>query len=145
MKKGFYIGAFVMSACILTGCGSKVLECSRNNDYSEEMKMNQTIKTTFKKDKITKLSMDMDVKLNETFIEYRDELKASIEEEFSNLKDTKGIEYATKDTEDGFKFNLDADINKLDDNAKDQLDLVNTEQSYEDAKAEFESEGYTCK
>ena len=36
-------------------------------------------------------------------------------------------------------------INKLSDNEKKELDLINTEQSYEEAKKEFENEGYICK
>lgn len=145
MKRCFYVGAFVVSACLLSGCGSKTLECSRSNDYSEEMKMNQTVKATFKGNKVTKLSMDMDIELGEAYIEYKEELMGTVEDEFESLKGTKGIDISTKDTTNGFNFKLDADITALDDEAKEELDLVNTEQSYNDAKAEFESEGYTCK
>ena len=145
MKKNIYVGIFVAGTILLTGCGSKTLECTRENNYSDEMKMNQTVKATFEKKHVTKLSMNMDIELGENYLEYKDELKTSVEDEFANLKDAKGIEYSTKDTTNGFTFQLDADINKLDQTTKENLDLINTEQSYDDAKAEFESEGYTCK
>ena len=145
MKKGLYIGAALLSTCILSGCGSKVLECNRSNDYSEEMKMNQTVKATFKGKEVTNLTMNMNITLSENYLEYRDNLKSSIEDEFSNLKNSDGVSFNTKDTSNGFTFNLDANITKMDEKSKGELNLLNTKQSYEDAKKEFEDEGYTCK
>lgn len=145
MKKSLYFGVAIIGTCLLSGCGSKTLVCTRSNDYSDEMKMNQTVKASFKGDHVSKLSIDMDVTLGENYMEYRDELKASVQDEFESLKDTDGVSYNAVDTNNGFKFNLDANISKLDDNSKKELDIVNTEQSYDDAKKEFESEGYTCK
>ena len=144
MKKSFYLGAILASTCLLSGC-SKVLVCERSNDYNEEMKMNQTIKVTFKKNTITNLTMDMNINLSNDYLEYKDELISSVEDEFANLKDTKGIAYSTKDNSNGFTFNLNADIANLDEDTKNELDLVNTTHSYKEAKEEFENEGYTCK
>lgn len=145
MKKHIYLGAVVIGTCLLSGCGTKTLVCSRNNDYNEEMKMNQTVKAAFKNNSVSKLSMEMNIELGENYLEYKEELKTSVEDEFTNFKDVKGITYSTKDTSNGFTFNLEANIDKLDNESKQNLDIINTEQSYSDAKAEFESEGYTCK
>ena len=145
MKKSFYVGTIIVGTCLLSGCGTKKLECTRSNEYSEEMKMNQTINAKFKSNHVTFLSMNMDIELGENYLEYKNELISSVESEFDNLKDTDGIKYSTKDNENGFTFSLEADINKLSDNEKKELDLINTEQSYEEAKKEFENEGYICK
>ena len=145
MKKSLYLGAIVIGTCLLSGCGSKTLVCTRSNDYSDEMKMNQTVKTSFKNDHVSKLSIDMDVTLGENYMEYREELKTSVQDEFNDLKDTDGVKFSTVDTSNGFKFNLEANVSKLDSTSKKKLDIIDTEQSYDDAKKEFESEGYTCK
>lgn len=145
MKKFLYVGIMIFGLCLFTGCGSKVLECSKDNSYSEEMKMIQNVKVTFKKDEVTKLSMDMHVELGENYLEYKEALIESVESEFSSLKDTKGLDYSTESSDNGFTFNLKADMKKMDDEAKAELDIVNTNQSYDNAKSEFESEGYTCK
>ena len=145
MKKSLYLGAIVIGTCILSGCGSKTLQCTRSNKYSDEMEMNQTVKATFKGNHMAKLSMNMNTTLGEKYMEYREELKTSVESEFENLKDTNGITFKTQDTSNGFTFTLEANINKLDSNSKKEFDIVNVEQSYDDAKKEFESKNFTCK
>ena len=145
MKKVFCVGFMLVGLFMLSGCNSKVLECSKDSSYNEEMKMIQNLKVTFKGDTINKLSMDMNVELGDTYLEYRDSLIESVESEFISMNDSDNIKYSTSKKDNGFNFEMTADIKNMDDSTKDKLEIINTGSSYEAAKAEFEKDGYICK
>lgn len=145
MKKILYVGFFLIGISMFTGCDSKVLECSKDDSYNDEMKMVQNLKITFKNDSIKKLSIDMNVELGESYIEYKDSLIESVESEYATLKDSSAVDYSTSKKDNGFNFKLSADIDKMEETEKENLYIVNTGHSYEKAKAEFENDGYTCK
>ena len=145
MKKNVYFGFLVLGLVLFTGCSSKTLNCSRENNYSDEMIMNQDLSVSFNGDKVSKLSMDMDVKLGESYNSFKDSLIESVESEFSRYSDQSGISYKTNKNDNGFKFNVKINFNKLSDEAKKNLDIVNYENSYDGVKAELEDSGYNCK
>ena len=135
MKKGIYFSCLVLGLLFFTGCGSKSLSCTRENNYSDEMIMNQDLTVSFKKDKVNKLSMNMDVKLGESYDSFKDSLIESVESEFSKYSDQSGINYKTNKN----------NFNKLSDEARKNLDIVNYENSYDSVKFELEDAGYSCK
>lgn len=145
MKKYVYLSCLAFGLLLFTGCGSKTLNCTRENNYSDEMIMNQDLSVSFKKDKVSKLSMAMDVKLGESYSNFKDSLIESVESEFSNFSDQSGISYKTTDKGDGFNFKVKINFNKLSDDAKKNLDIVNYENSYDSVKIELEDAGYNCK
>lgn len=145
MRKNLYLGCLVLGLLFFTGCGSKSLSCTRENNYSDEMIMNQDLSVSFKNDKVSKLSMDMDVKLGESYASFKDSLIESVESEFSGFSDQSGISYKTSKNDDGFNFKVKINFNKLSDDAKKNLDIVNYENSYDGVKAELEDAGYSCK
>ena len=145
MKKGLYIGAALLSTCLLSGCGSETLKCTRENNYNDQMKMEQELKVTFKNDKISNVALDTKIILNDNYAEYKETFKNQLEDEFVAIKDEEGFKYSTKDNNEGFLFTIEANLNKMDDKTKAQFSIANSEQTYKEAKQEFESEGYICK
>lgn len=144
MKKYFY-SFLALSLLFLTGCGSKTLKCSRDNSYSDDMKMYQNLNVTFNGDSVSKLSMDMDIQLSEDYLEFKDSLIESIESEFSTFVNEKGLSYSTSVRDDGFVFKLKVNFNRLSAEAKNELDIIDSENSYDSIKNELEETGYTCK
>lgn len=144
MKKFLYCCCFVLCLFLFTGCGSKTLKCSKESNNNNEMKMFQSINVSFKNDSVSKLSMNINVQLSENYIDLRDSLIQSIENEFDDFNGEKGISYSTKKKDDGFDFKLDANFNKLSNDVKNDLSIINYESSYDAAKQEFENSGYSC-
>ncbi len=145
MRKNIYLSCLILGLFLFTGCGSKSLSCTRENNYSDEMIMNQSLNVSFKKDKVNKLSMDMDVKLGESYDSFKDSLIESVESEFSKYSDQSGINYKTTKNDNGFNFKVKVNFNKLSDEARKNLDIVNYENSYDSVKLELEDSGYSCK
>lgn len=137
---------FLALVLLVSGCGdTKVLECTMTDDSSEGMEMSQTIKATYRKDSLTKVDMTMKVTVDDEYADYMDMLEKSLTSEFTNLEDQKGITMDTKTKNNVLTFSLIADLNKMDDEAKEELDMVEDTGTYKDAKESFEEEGYTCK
>jgi len=130
---------------LITGCGNKTLKCNRDNSYSDEMKMYQELELKFKSDSVSKLSMNMSVELGEEYLDFKDSLLQSVESEFADFSDEKGLSYSSSNNDSGFDFKLKINFNKLSDSAKNNIDIVNYESSYESVKADLEESGYSCK
>lgn len=146
MKKSLVLVAIIISLGCLSGCGnkSKVLECTMDNSQSG-MKMDQTIKTTFKGKEVKSFSVNVDVEVDEQYKNYLDTIITSVESQFTNYNDKKGISVKTNKNDKGFVVTFEADLDKMDKETKEDLDMVDTKATYDEAKKEFEKEGYTCK
>lgn len=147
MKKILRLGIPTLALIFLvSGCGkTKVLECSMKNNSTDGMEMSQIIKATFKNDAVTKMDISVNVEVDDEYKDYTDELEESLKSEFSNLEDKKGIEIKTNTKDNVISFKITANLSKMDDAAKEELDMVGTSETYDEAKKELESEGYTCK
>lgn len=145
MKKGIIIAAAIVMLGVATGCSKeKVLNCSMTQDTTG-MKMSQDVKATFKGNDVKSISLSMNVELEEAYKSYSDTIISSLDNQFKNYKDKKGVTFSTKKTDDGINVSIKADISKMDDEAKKALDIVDTKANYDESKKELEKEGYTCK
>lgn len=147
MKKKLMLCIPVVALGLLTsGCGNtKVLECTMTDDSTDGMEMLETIKATYKKDALTNVTMNMKITVDEELEEYMDELSDSLTSEFSSLEDKEGVKVTAETDENVLDFNIEADLTKMDDEAKEELDMDDETETYEEAKKYFEEEGYTCK
>jgi hypothetical protein len=128
-----------------TGCQKeKVLDCSMSQD-STGMKMSQNIKAVFKGNNVKSITLSMDVELEDTYKSYSDTIISGVETQFEDYKDMKGVTFETKKTDDGINVKLEANIDKMDDDSKEALDIVDTKADYDKSKTELEDDGYTCK
>lgn len=145
MSKFYKTLVLVVGLLFFTGCGEKVLKCSReSSSYNDEMVMTQVAEISFKDDKMTKVSIKMDVNFSENVIQFRDNILDSSLEEFKSLEDIKGFSYNSKNTDNGFSINIKADINKMNDSEKERFIYINTSNGYDAEKLEMEEDEYIC-
>lgn len=145
MSKRLFFGFVICGLFLITGCSSKNLNCTRESDYSSEMSMKQVLTIKFKGEHVSYLDMKMNVLLSDSYIDFKDSLIESIESEFSNFNGKRGVSYSTSDNVEGFDFRVKINFDKLDDNSKKDIDIVNYEKSYDSIKSELEESGYICK
>ena len=147
MRNVLKVGIPTILVVLLTsGCGkTKVLECTMNDDSTEGLEMAHTVKATFKNDAVTKMDIDMVLTVDDELKDYTNELAESLKSEFSNLDGKKGVSITTDTKDKVVTFNLTADLSKMDDSAKEELDMVGTSETYAAAKKDLEGEGYKCK
>lgn len=140
------LGMFLLCVIFLTACdvgtlgSSKVLECSSINDVST-----QVYKIYFKGKKVDKLSMTVDVSLNEQADLTRSNIEEDINNYFEDYKDYAGVFYSSSVKDGGFIINIVINYNKLSDKDKSNINLINSEGSYDAIKIELEDNGFVCK
>lgn len=145
MKKYLYCVFVFLFIFLISGCGSnKSLKCTRDNDYNNQLTMNQKLNISFKNDKLNKLSMEMNVSLSDEYLSFRDSLIESAESEFKEIN-SKAVSYSTKQSDNGFTFNVKVDYNKLSNEEKQDLYIVDYEKDYNGIKTELIDAGYNCK
>lgn len=145
MKKTLVLVATVVMIGLSTGCKKeKVLDCSMSQEQSG-IEMKQNLKATFKGNEVTDVTVVMDAVLGEKYASYKSIFVSSLESSFKKYEDLKGVEIKTTDDDDVVTITLKADITKMDDEAKDTLDMVDTTGNYDATKKALEKEGYTCK
>lgn len=144
MKKVLVLG--LACTLFLTGCGSKKLTCTISEDETG-MKMSGEVVFTFdsKGEAIKKGEFNMNVEVEEKYAEYIDEMKEEFEEDYGDLKEVADVQIKTNDNK--IDINIKYNATKLNEDQKDQLYFngLYAEENYEDTKAEFEDQGYTCK
>lgn len=146
MKKGIIVFASVIALGLAVGCGSKtkVLECTKSQETSG-VKLTQVVKANFKGNDVKDVTIDMDAVLPEAYLAYKSTYKSQFESSFASYKNLKGVDLKVSETSKGVNIKLTADLSKMDDEAKNKLDVVDTKASYDKSIKEFESQGYKCK
>lgn len=145
---------FILLSCVfvltLAGCGSKssngtkVLECSSIGPVGSASS-EQTYKVYFDSERVEKLSVNISVTLNEQDDVTRDNLESDVSNAFADYKNRDGVSYSSNVKDNGFNVRLDVNFNKLSDEDKASISIINSEKSYDEIKSEFESDGFSCK
>lgn len=146
MKKflGVFIAVVMLGA--VTGCGdTKTLKCTMEESSDDSLKTSQVIEATFKKDTVTKITMTTQVKVSDEYASYLSLMKSSLESEFEEYQDQKGITVAIDAKDNTLSAKITADLDKMDEETKEELDMVDNTASYDEVKQSMEEEGYTCK
>ena len=144
MKNFFKVGVLALVLVLVSGCGSskgKVLTCT-NSDEESGMKMSQTIKITFSGDKASKIVQDYVIDFGEENKSMASVYTAMFEASYKDLKGV-SVKSSTKGTK--ATFTLTAEVSKMDDAAKEKMDLDNLDKSYDDIKKSAEDSGFKCK
>lgn len=150
MKKCLYFCFAFVGLFLITGCGKKTLKCTReNNVYDDQMKMTQGLNISFNGEKASSLTFTMDVLLNNDLIDNNpniaSELADTASSEFDNIKDERGVSYSMSKKDNGFNSKLKINFNKIDDETKKKIYLINHQGSYSSIKSNLEKDGYSCK
>ena len=141
MKRLIYCLCFFL---LFTGCGSKTLKCSYKKNISDSSISNEDLKISFKDDRISKLTMNIDVTLSDTDNVTRESIQSSVDNSFGFYKNMAGVNYSSNVRDDGFDVKISIIFSKLNKSEKEKISLVNPEKNYEQIKQEFESNGFIC-
>ncbi len=142
MKKKVWIFFILLFA---VGCKSTNLTCTKTIIDSEDVKVEEKISLNFKKKKLDKTFYSLDYYYASNIEANAEATKDSLEEQFSDYKDSKGIEYFFSNTDQGIHFELQMNPNKVSDEDKEYFEKQISYKSYADAKDELISDGYQCK
>lgn len=142
MKKKYLI--IIISLVLISGCDKKkTLTCTKT-EQETGMNLTTTTTTNFKNDKIASIKLELNAKLDSTYVKYKDTIKKSLEQQYSIYKDEKGVTYHTSVKDDNIKFNLIVDNKAISKETRKKLNISNGE-GYEKSKKLLEKDGYTCK
>lgn len=145
MKRNSFLFLAAIMILFSTGCKKeRVLECTRNEEQSG-IQMNETVKITFKGNNVENVNSSVDAVLGDTYKNYKNLFITTIESQFKNYKDLKGVDIKVSDTDDTVTATLNADLNKMDDDAKNKFNIVDTKANYEKTKESLEKQNYSCK
>lgn len=129
---------------LLTGCKKQVLKCSRTIYNSDDITTVEDNTVVFKNNKMYSLDIVENISLSDSYMGYRDSLKDDINNYFTYQKANSKVKYHIKDKDNGFVFECTYNFNKLDSDFKNSLKIINYKASYDDLKAEYESNGFEC-
>ena len=147
MKNFFKVGVLALVLVLVSGCGSsgsKVLTCTMSENQSG-MKMTNTAKITFNSKEATKINLNIDVNLDDSMKSYASMIASSVESQFSELKDQKGVTVKSNTKGSKVTLTIDADLTKMSDKAKEALNLDGATGTYKEAKKDLEKAGFKCK
>ena len=145
MKKILMVGVPILALLFTSGCGNtKELSCTMS-DNANGMEMSQDVKVTFKKDTAKKLDMSMKITLDDELKDYASEMEKEMKSEYASMEDAKGVTIKTSTKDNVVSLNVVADLDKMDDEAKEELDLAGKTETYDELKKSLEDQGYTCK
>ena len=145
MKRNSFLFLAAIMILFSTGCKKeRVLECTKTEEQSG-IQMNETVKITFKGNNVENVNSSVDAVLGDTYKNYKNLFITTIESQFKNYKDLKGVDIKVSDTDDTVTATLNADLNKMDDDAKNKFNIVDTKANYEKTKESLEKQNYSCK
>lgn len=143
MNKTKFMAIFLFSILLLTGCDSKKLSCTKEDDM-DSGKATEKQSFTFENNKMSLYEAEMVITLNEDYKDYADLLLESLESPFEEFKDKNGITYKTSKKDDKISINISAEYNKIDEDTKKSLGILENP-SFDKTKKSLEDEGYKCK
>ncbi len=121
----------VVAVFVMTGCGSKTLTCTNQNNMAG-IEMNSTVKVNFKGDKMDDMKVIMEVKVPDEYKDQKQDLIDELKEIDENIKVT--------ETKDGVKAEMTADEDYF-----KELNIDSTTVTYDELKEAFTKQSYTCK
>ena len=131
---------------ILTGCDKNkdnTLNCTLTKEVSGNTVI-QNVVASFSNDRVFKVDIKHEMKLNDEYTEYIDTFRQQIDAQFDDFKNKQGITTNLNQTSNTIIFTISIDISEIDNEAKKVIG-INVSGSYNNTKKSFENEGYTCK
>lgn len=135
---------FLLFLCclLLSGCKTKIIECTKQNNEDVNLDINHTVTIEFKKNMVSKFTAITNIILGDNYLEHKHRL---IENSVNEVINNKNINYSVSETDNGFRFEISSDVSVLSEEEKNNITIININQSYEETKIEYESNGYVCK
>ena len=143
MKKGLMGLVALCVMFILTGCGTETLTCTMSQEESG-MTMNQKAVVTFENNEVTKMKMNVDVEVDDTYASYIGMMESMLESQFTQYSDN-GAKVDVSSGDNKINVSIDMDVKNMTDEQKENLDMEDVYGSKDATKKELEEQGYTCK
>lgn len=151
MKNFKFLALSILTTILLTGCGAeKTLTCSKTEDSSAGISVEQKISMTFKNDKVSNIEMSVNSKAtSDTIKTYWDTFASTLDAQYPS-KNEDGITISTENNKENYeyKINMGFDLNKASDDVLEEYGLdgiADSNSKLEDVKKSAEEDGYTCK
>ena len=142
MKTKFWV-IFLFSTILLTGCKSKTLNCTKNEEMTAGKATEKQI-ITFNNNKISLYEAEISVTLNDDYENYAELLLKSLEDPFKNFKDEKGIKYKASQKDNKIYVTFSGKYSEMSKDVQKQLGISDN-YSLKEIKKELEDDGYICK
>lgn len=143
MKKGLMGLVALCVMFILTGCGTETLTCTMSQEESG-MTMNQKAVVTFENNEVTKMKMNVDVEVDDTYASYIGMMESMLESQFTQYSDN-GAKVDVSSSDNKINVSIDMDVKNMTDEQKENLGMEDVYGSKDATKKELEEQGYTCK
>lgn len=133
-----------LTACSNTNTNKKTLTCTKEvNNTGVTIKNTNTI--VFKEKKLSNMTMKYQYILKEKYIDSANSIKKSIDKQFEEYQEYKGISYESKLVSNKeIDYQIDIDINKTDEKTKEKFN-ISGDASYNTNKEALENAGFSCK
>jgi len=130
---------------LVVGCKSTNLSCTKTIIDTEDVKVNEKISLNFEKKKLKQSFFTLDYYYGNNVESNAQLTRESLEEQFSNYKDSSGVEYFFTNIEEGIHFELQVNPEKLTEEEKTFLEKQVNYKDYNSARETLASDGYQCK
>lgn len=139
MKK--YLLVLVAMLLVVTGCGSKTLTCTLEEDGQ---KATSVVKFD-KNDVATSATQSMTLEFEEGTSEEDKENSKAYMDLLCSVMDYEGVECSTEIKSNALEVKITMDFEKMSAEDKESAGYTEEESTYDAVKKELEEQGYTCK
>ena len=131
----------LMGILVITGCKKEDKLICTIQEKEDTFTLNQNIEATFEQDEISKATFELNYQVkNQDLIKV---LKQNSQESFSKYQNEEGVQIVEKEKGNQYIYQINFDINKVDDNILDYFGLIGDNKLAIEDKLTVD--GYTCK
>lgn len=127
------------------GCRSTNLTCTKTRIDTDEVKLTEKISLNFKNKKLAESFYSLDYYYASNVEENSKTTRESLEAQFSDYKNSKGVEYFFSNIDQGIHFEIQVNPNKVTEEEKEVFEKQINYTSYQAAKETLINDGYQCK
>ena len=131
----------LMGILVITGCKKEDKLICTIQEKEDTFTLNQNIEATFEQDEISKATFELNYQVkNQDLIKV---LKQNSQESFSKYQNEEGVQIVEKEKGNQYIYQINFDINKVDDNILEYFGLIGDNKLAIEDKLTID--GYTCK
>ncbi len=131
----------LMGILVITGCKKEDKLICTIQEKEDTFTLNQNIEATFNQDEISKATFELNYQVkNQDLIKV---LKQNSQESFSKYQNEEGVQIVEKEKGNQYIYQINFDIDKVDDNILDYFGLIGDNKLAIEDKLTID--GYTCK
>lgn len=131
----------LMGILVITGCKKEDKLICTIQEKEDTFTLNQNIEATFDQDEISKATFELNYQVkNQDLIKV---LKQNSQESFSKYQNEEGVQIVEKEKGNQYIYQINFDIDKVDDNILDYFGLIGDNKLAIEDKLTVD--GYTCK